>query len=135
VTNLRVLVAAVVVMGCGAEAQPAATVTIPAPAPAPASRSAAVEPAPRASARPAAAQPAADGPVDAVGVPECDAYIDRLGRCIKNGSPAAWEAWHKTTGSMVEAWHKAASSPEGRSLLTEGCRAALDALAANPMCK
>jgi hypothetical protein len=128
-----VLVASLVVASCGADVRPAATVTIPAAAPP--SSLAASEPTP-ASARPAPTprKPKVEK-VEGVGVPECDAYLVRLGECMANANPAAREAWEKTTGSLMESWRQAAASPEARTALAEGCRAAIDALAANSMCK
>jgi hypothetical protein len=127
-----VLVASLALVSCGADVQPAATVTIPKAAP----QSSASEPLPPATARaaPAPKKPKVEK-VEGVGVPECDAYLARLSECMANAKPAAREAWEKTTGTLIESWRQAAASPEARDALAVGCRAATDALAANPVCK
>jgi hypothetical protein len=79
-------------------------------------------------------KPAA-GAGGAIGVPECDEYLDRFAACLAKMPPPAQDAVLEGLVAMRRAWAEAATTPEGRTGLATGCRAALDALTSNPACK
>jgi hypothetical protein len=77
----------------------------------------------------------AAGGAGATGVAECDEYLAKYPACIAKmpgAGKATAEAGLKT---QADAWKAAASTPEGKTALKGGCKAALDALASNPFCK
>ena len=72
---------------------------------------------------------------DAIGVAECDEYIKKYSACIAK-MPAAAKAPAETGfKTMKDAWKTAASTPQGKEGLKTGCKAALDGLASNALCK
>jgi hypothetical protein len=123
-----------VLVGCsGASTPPAATVTIAAPPQAPEPEATEVPPAPAAKV-PERPKPAvsADG---AVGVPECDEFLAKFATCLGKMPPQAQDAAKEALAQMRQAWAQAAATPEGRTGLATGCRAALDALTTTPACQ
>jgi hypothetical protein len=97
-----------------------APVAVPAAAPAPA-------------APPAAAPAAAAG--GEIGVAECDDYIKKMEACLGKVPAAAKSAMEQSLKASQDAWKTAASTPAGKDALKTSCKAAADAMAANPMCK
>ena len=61
---------------------------------------------------------------DAIGVAECDAYIKKWNDCYKD--PATKAAAKPGLDQMTQAWKQAASTPQGKSGLAQGCKMALD---------
>jgi hypothetical protein len=132
VRPVSILVA--VLVGCsGATTPPAPVVTIAAPPRAPEPEATEVPSAPVAKVqkRPKAAVNA-DG---AIGVPECDEYLATFATCVGKMPPQAQDAVKEALTQMRQAWVQAAATPEGRTALATGCRAALDALTTNPACQ
>lgn len=77
-----------------------------------------------------AARPSASTVEDAdskVGVPECDAYIATLERCLTK-FPDAAAAAAESTRIMRAAWKDAARDPTARETLTTACKAAHEAI-------
>jgi type IV secretory pathway TrbL component len=77
----------------------------------------------------------AAGGAGATGVAECDEYLAKYPACIAKmpaAGKAAAEAGFKV---QSDAWKAAAATPEGKAALKANCKATLDALASNPMCK
>lgn len=72
---------------------------------------------------------------DSVGVQECDDYIKKYATCIDKMPAAAKPAAEQGFKAQKDAWKTSAATPEGKAALKTGCKAALDALAGNPMCK
>jgi len=71
----------------------------------------------------------------AIGVPECDEYITKYTACIAKmpaASKSTVEAGFKT---QVDAWKASAATPQGKAALKVGCKATLDSLASNALCK
>ncbi len=61
------------------------------------------------------------------GVPECDEYMKKYVACIEGKVPEAGRASMKQAlDAQKAAWQQAASTPEGRSGLAMGCKAASD---------
>ena len=76
------------------------------------------------SSTPAAAP--ADGAAE-FGVPECDDYLKKYLACIDTKMPEAGRAMARQTLDQTKAsWKQAASTPQGKSGLTMGCKAATD---------
>lgn len=75
------------------------------------------------------------GGADSVGVQECDDYIKKYATCIEKMPAAAKPAAEQGFKAQKDAWKTSAATPEGKAALKTGCKAALDALAGNPMCK
>ncbi len=78
---------------------------------------------------PAAGGGAADGGGggDKIGIPECDDYIEKYTKCIKDKVPEAARAqMQQAMDASVKAWKEAASGP-GKDSLATGCKAAFDA--------
>ena len=88
--------------------------------------------------KPAAAKAEKGGGGEAageIGIAECDEYIKKMRECLKkmpDEAKAATEAGFKQT---VDAWKQAATNAAAKDSLAQGCKAALDGLAANPACK
>ena len=72
---------------------------------------------------------------DKIGVAECDDYITKYTACIGKMPAAAKTASESSMKQMHDAWKAAAATPAGKDGLKTGCKAALDGLAQNPMCK
>ncbi len=103
---------------------PAAAVAAPAAAAAPAT--------------PAAAAPAAAAAVAAggdIGVAECDDYLKKMEACMGKMPAASKAAMEQGFKASRDAWKQAAATPQGKESLKTSCKAAADAMAANPMCK
>jgi hypothetical protein len=61
------------------------------------------------------------------GVPECDEYMRKYLACIDSKVPEAGRAAMKQALEQQKAaWKQAAATPEGRSSLATGCKAAAD---------
>ena len=109
---LRLLPAALVVCvaaACGGapEKAPATTSSVPAAAPT------------------TAVAPAAS--TAEFGVPECDDYLKKYLACMDTKMPEAGRAMARQTLDQTKAsWKQAASTPEGKSGLAMGCKAATD---------
>ena len=80
------------------------------------------------SSAPAAAATTAAPPAAAeFGVPECDDYLKKYLACIDSKMPEAGRAMARQTLDQTKAsWKQAASTPEGKSGLVMGCKAATD---------
>ena len=99
-------------------AKPAAPAATTAPATPPAA--APVTPPPAATAAPATA--------DAVGVPECDNYINKYMACVSGKVPEASRAQLQASlDQMRQAWKQAAATDAGKASLAQACTAANDA--------
>ncbi len=72
---------------------------------------------------------------DKIGVQECDDYMAKMKACMDKMPAAAKGAQEQAFKTTTDAWKQAASTPAGKDGLKTGCKAALDALAQNPMCK
>jgi hypothetical protein len=83
------------------------------------------------SAKPAAA----GGGGDSIGVQECDDYLKKMSDCLGKMPAEAKSASEQALKSSKDAWKQAAATPQGKDSLKIACKAALDALANNPMCK
>jgi hypothetical protein len=94
------------------------------------------------SAKPPAASPEAAAPAASTGttaaaatpagaefgVPECDDYLKKYMECIDSKVPEAGRAMMRQSIEQTKAqWQKAAATPEGKSALATGCKAASDA--------
>ena len=72
---------------------------------------------------------------DKIGVAECDDYMTKYSACLGK-MPAASKAASETAfKAQKDAWKQAAATPAGKEGLKTGCKAALDSLDQNPMCK
>jgi hypothetical protein len=71
----------------------------------------------------------------AIGVAECDEYITKYSACIAKMPAAAKTTAEAGFKTQQDAWKASATTPEGKAALKAGCKATLDALANNPMCK
>ena|SRR5687768_849981 len=72
---------------------------------------------------------------DSIGVPECDEYATKMRACLDK-MPAETQAASKTGFEQsMAAWKQAASNEAAKPGLASACKAALDALAQNPVCK
>lgn len=61
------------------------------------------------------------------GVPECDDYLKKYLACIDTKMPEAGRAMARQALDQTKAsWKQAASTPEGKSGLVMGCKAATD---------
>jgi len=89
-----------------------------------------------AAAKPAAAAPAGGGGGGGdIGVAECDDYLKKMNDCLGKMPAEAKAAQEQAFKASKDAWKAAAATPQGKEGLKTGCKAALDALAQNPMCK
>jgi hypothetical protein len=71
---------------------------------------------------------AAAGGAAEFGVPECDDYIKKYLACIDSKMPEAGRAMARQSLDQTKAsWQQAASTPQGKSGLAMGCKAATDA--------
>jgi hypothetical protein len=71
----------------------------------------------------------------AIGVAECDEYIKKFDACLAKMPAAAKPAQEQASKQLRDGWKAAAATPQGKEGLKTGCKAALDSLAQNPMCK
>lgn len=61
-----------------------------------------------------------------IGVAECDEYVTKYKACLSDKVPAeAKDAMETGMKTMVDGWKQAASTPEGKKGLAEGCKQAL----------
>jgi hypothetical protein len=63
---------------------------------------------------------------DKVGVPECDDYLAKLQACLAKLPAAAKPTWDNAYEQTRKAWRDAASTPQGKAGLAQGCKAATD---------
>jgi len=124
-----------ILVGCSGAVTPSAppTVTIAAPQPAPEPEATEPPPAPVVNVPKRPNPTVAAG--DVIGVPECDAYLARFAICLSKMPPPTHEAVKEALARTRQAWAQAAATPVNRAGLATGCRAALDALAQNPLCR
>jgi hypothetical protein len=85
------------------------------------------------TAKPAVA--AAVGGGDSIGVTECDDYLKKMNDCMGKMPAEAKAAQEQAFKASKDAWKQAAATQAGKDALKTSCKAAVDALAANPMCK
>lgn len=71
----------------------------------------------------------------AIGVPECDEYITKYTACIAKMPAAAKGTAEQGFKTQVDAWKASAATPAGKAALKAGCKATLDSLASNALCK
>lgn len=78
----------------------------------------------------------APAPSGEIGIAECDLYLARTVSCLRGVPAEARVPFEQATAKTREAWVKASRSggEAARDALRSACRAALDALAQNPMC-
>ncbi len=70
-----------------------------------------------------------------IGVAECDDYIKKYAACIEKMPAAGKSTAEAGFKAQQDAWKASAATPEGKAALKAGCKATLDSLASNPMCK
>jgi hypothetical protein len=70
-----------------------------------------------------------------IGVAECDEYVKKYAACIEKMPAAAKPTAEQGFKAQQDAWKAAASTPEGKAALKTGCKATLDSLSANALCK
>jgi hypothetical protein len=64
---------------------------------------------------------------DAVGVPECDEYLTKYEKCIKDKVPAAARPQLETSMKQTrDSWKSLAANPTTKAGLAQGCKQALD---------
>jgi hypothetical protein len=67
---------------------------------------------------------------DKIGVPECDAYLEKYSACIEAKAPAASRAMmRKHIEETRQTWQRAAAAPEGKRELLPACKTAYEAAA------
>jgi hypothetical protein len=71
----------------------------------------------------------------AIGVAECDEYIAKYQKCIDKMPAAAQTTAQAGFKAQQDAWKASASTPEGKAALKTGCKATLEALSSNALCK
>uniref|UniRef100_UPI0021491425 hypothetical protein n=1 Tax=Tahibacter caeni TaxID=1453545 RepID=UPI0021491425 len=77
---------------------------------------------------PPAATPAPAATADAIGVPECDNYINKYMACVSGKVPEASRAQLQASlDQMRQAWKQAAATEAGKASLAQACVAANDA--------
>jgi phage tail sheath protein FI len=73
---------------------------------------------------------------DKIGVAECDEYLTKMEACLGKMPAEAKAASEQGFKANRDAWKQAASAGgAAKDALKTGCKTALDAMAANPMCK
>lgn len=77
----------------------------------------------------------AGGGGNSIGVAECDEYIAKYQKCIDKMPAAAKPTAEQGFKTQIDAWKTSAATPAGKEALKAGCKATLDALATNPLCK
>ena len=64
---------------------------------------------------------------DAVGVPECDEYLTKYEKCIKDKVPAAARPSLETSMKQTrDSWKSLAANPTTKAGLAQGCKQALE---------
>lgn len=76
-----------------------------------------------------------EAPAGGIGVADCDAYIEKYAACIEKMPAAAKGTAEQGFKAQQDAWKAAAATPEGKKALAVGCKATLDSLANNALCK
>ena len=65
---------------------------------------------------------------DKIGVPECDAYLEKYETCLNTKVPEAQRTTLKAAFEQTRnAWRASAATPEGRASLAQACETATDA--------
>ncbi len=72
---------------------------------------------------------------DSVGVAECDDYIKKYEACIGKAAGPAKAAAQQGFDAQRQGFKSGAATPEGKAALKTQCKALVDGLASNPMCK
>ena len=73
---------------------------------------------------------------DKIGVAECDEYLTKLEACIGKVPPEGKAGMESMMKQSRTSWAEAAKAGgAAKDALKPGCKAAADALAANPACK
>jgi hypothetical protein len=73
---------------------------------------------------------------DKIGVAECDEYFDKMQACIGKMPAEGKAAMEEAMKGNRSAWAESAKAGgAAKDALKTGCKAAVDALASNPMCK
>jgi len=70
-----------------------------------------------------------------IGVPTCDVYLAAMEACTSKVPPEGRKAWRKALATSRAAFLDAAKSGTARDALETVCRAALDAISNNPLCR
>jgi len=65
---------------------------------------------------------------------ECDEYLKTVEKCLKDMPAEAKTAFEQSAKAQRDAI-KAATTPEAKKALKDGCKTALDAMKQNPACK
>lgn len=74
-------------------------------------------------------------PAGGIGVADCDEYVTKYTACIAKMPAAAKPTAEAGFKVQVDAWKTTAATPEGKAMLKVGCKATLDSLASNALCK
>ena len=72
---------------------------------------------------------------DSIGVTECDEYVTKMRACLDKMPAEAQAASKSGFEQSIAAWKQAASNEAAKPGLASACKAALDALSQNPVCK
>ncbi len=80
-------------------------------------------------------KPAEGGGGGEIGVAECDEYVTKMRACLDKMPAEAKGASQGAFDQSIAAWKQAASNEASRAGLATACKAALDAVSQNPMCK
>jgi hypothetical protein len=76
---------------------------------------------------PAPASKTGAGDEGSIGVPECDAYIDKYARCISEKIPKEQrQLMRKSLHRTHDVWKKSAADPQARKTLGASCRDAME---------
>src|SRR5262245_61789247 len=70
-----------------------------------------------------------------IGVAECDDYVAKMRACLDKMPAEAKGPSQSAFEQSITAWKQAASNEASKPGLATACKAALDAIAQNPMCK
>jgi hypothetical protein len=82
------------------------------------------------AASPAATTTASTG--DKIGVPECDDFITKYEACISGKVPEAARAqYNSTLKQLRDSWRQAASTPQGKAGLAQGCKMSAEQMRAS----
>ena len=73
---------------------------------------------------------------DKIGIAECDEYFDKVEACMGKMPAEAKGAMEEAKKTFQTTWKEQAKAGGAqKDALKTGCKAAVDALASNPMCK
>jgi hypothetical protein len=65
--------------------------------------------------------------VEAIGVPECDEYLTKYDKCVKDKVPAvARGQFEQSAKQMRDSWKQLADNPATKPGLAQGCKQALE---------